>query len=187
MIDVEPVQNFERGFATMLDAVDKLRALEAPKETDDIAGLVKWAGQVKEAVGLIPDMPDAAPLAQFAEEVQQAVSNLEDKADGGGLRGKPHPHDDGILAELPTLFRVTVTEEGGAAGDADNDCAFTYTVTSLAGDELGTAKTPEKPRYDKCMYVQPTADSPGLAYWDSDNVIHLYEALEEIPDTTVCP
>ena len=93
-----------------------------------------------------------------------------------------------LLPEKATLFRVTVTMDAGSghAGDENTNCTYTYTVTSLAGDELGTAKTPEKPRYEKCTYKQPGAASPGLAYWDSDNVLHLYEALEEIPDTTEC-
>jgi len=133
-----------------------------------------------EAVGRIAEgirsLPDAEPLpATPLVSPQTRVLGAEPES-----QARMYP----VAA---SLFRVTVTEEGGAAGDAGTNCAYTYTVNDgRTGDELGTGKTPERSRYPKCAYEQPAADSPGLAYWDSDFVLHLYEALEEIPVSTEC-
>lgn len=87
---------------------------------------------------------------------------------------------------LGGTFAVKVTKDGGDAGSEDADCTFTYTVKDLAGNELGTAMTPKRPRFTHVEYAQPATDSPGLAYYDDQGDLQLYEAVEEIPETDVC-
>ena len=87
---------------------------------------------------------------------------------------------------LGGVFAVKVTKDGGSAGSKDADCTFTYTVTDLAGNELGTTLAPKRPRFSHVEYAQPAADSPGLAYWDDQGDLQFYEAVEEIPKTDTC-
>jgi len=129
-------------------------------------------------------LPEEAPDTG-TEALAQKVAGLEVRA---GQKG-PEPGEPSrahLFAPNAGLFRVTVTKDGGVAGNVDNNCTWTYTVTSLAGEELATTVTPEKPRYPKCAYEEPAAGSPGLAFWHTDDTVKLYEVLEEIPDTTVC-
>jgi len=81
------------------------------------------------------------------------------------------------------VFAVLVTEEGGAAGGPSTDCAFTYTVNTLQGEQLTTGLMPKRPRFSTTEYNQPTANSPGLAYLDANGDLQLYEAAQETPKT----
>jgi len=87
---------------------------------------------------------------------------------------------------LGGVFAAKVTKDGGSAGSKDADCTFTYTVKDLAGNELGTTLTPKRPRFTHVEYAQPSADSPGLAYYDDQGALQLYDAVEEIPETDTC-
>jgi len=82
-----------------------------------------------------------------------------------------------------SLFAVLVTKDGGVAGDAATDCTFTYTVKDLLGAELATALSPLRPRFAHTEYVEPGADSPGVAWYDAQGDLHLLEAVEEVPKT----
>jgi len=138
-------------------------------------------GQLVEAIRTAPEEtadPGIEALAQKVVGVEIRVAGKMPEPDE-----LPRAH---LFGSNAALFRVKVTKDAGVAGDKDNNCTWTYTVTSVAGEELGTAVTPEKPRYPKCTYEEPAAGSPGLAYWHTDHTIKLYEALGEIPDTTVC-
>ena len=84
---------------------------------------------------------------------------------------------------LGSLFAVLVTKDGGVAGDAATDCTFTYTVKDLLGAELATALSPLRPRFAHTEYVEPGADSPGIAWYDADGDLQLLEAVEEVPKT----
>jgi len=85
----------------------------------------------------------------------------------------------------PVLLPVTVTKDGGDAGDADTDCSFTYTVKDLAGFELEAALAPECGRLPKTEYAEPSADSPAVAYRDASGSLHLYHVASEVPVTKV--
>lgn len=84
------------------------------------------------------------------------------------------------------MFPVTVTIDGGSAGSDAATCTFTYEVKALDGSVIGTGKTPEKRRFTFTEYSSTPAASPGTAYFDSDNVLHLFDA-NELPMTEACP
>jgi len=96
---------------------------------------------------------------------------------------------DRLVAVAPRWhpFMVLLTKDGGSAGSDAATCSFTYTVKSLQEHELATGKTPKRPRLTNVEYEQPSADSPGLAYYDADGNLQLYEAVEEFPKETTCP
>ena len=92
---------------------------------------------------------------------------------------------DAISPPVPAaadLFRVTVATDGGSAGDATTQCSFTYTVTSLGGVELATAKTPTKAR--PALGVMVVGDDIGWAYYDADG-LQLWDA-NEVVSTEAC-
>ena len=79
------------------------------------------------------------------------------------------------------LFAVKVTEDGsGSAGSDTTLCTFKYTVDDLDGVELATSKAPMKWRNADTMYEMdpPADDAIGLAYYDEDEVLQLYDANE---------
>lgn len=61
------------------------------------------------------------------------------------------------------VWPVTVTEDGGEAGDIETDCTLTYTVNNLDGGQLGTDVLPVNYRIPKCHYAAGTL---GLAFTD---------------------
>jgi len=70
-------------------------------------------------------------------------------------------------------FVVKVEMDGGYAGSESEDCSYTYTVKSLAGDVLGTQKTPEAARYPLTEYWYGGEDADhsdyGLACYDDES------------------
>jgi len=85
------------------------------------------------------------------------------------------------------LFAVKVTKTAGVAGDSTTLCTYVYTVKNLAGTQLATSKAPKKWRNSdaKRKMLFPAADSIGLAYYDSSDVLQLFDA-NEVPFVTVC-
>lgn len=73
------------------------------------------------------------------------------------------------------LFAVTLSQTGGSNGNKTTAASWTYTVTSLAGVQLGTSKSPEWPRPNGTM----TAATKGLAYYDNDGALVLSVAFEQ--------
>lgn len=69
------------------------------------------------------------------------------------------------------VWPVTVTEDGGDAGDVNTDCTMTYTVNNLDGGELGTGVTPINHRIAKCEY---SAGTLGLAMSDGAGGFKLF-------------
>ena len=157
-----------------LPATPNLEAF-SQEERDALQPFVESMEAVRRLVDGICNLPDATPAVPLPVVPPQTQ-----------VLG-PEPESDArIIPERADIFRVKVTKDGGSAGDEDNNCSWTYTVTSLEGDELATGVTPEKDRYAKCAYAEPGANSPGLAYWDTTDTLKLYEALDEIQDTNVC-
>lgn len=82
------------------------------------------------------------------------------------------------------LFAVDIESDGGDGGDYESGstpASWTYTVSSLAGEELGTGITPERPR----PAVEMLEGGPiGVAYFDTDG-LHLWDA-GEVPDYEPC-
>lgn len=88
-----------------------------------------------------------------------------------------------FIVELASgkMFPVLVTKDAGSAGTYAADCSFTYTVTDIAGNSLGTGMTPIKPRITGTPYSQPADGSYGMGFYDDAGDFQLYEAVEEKP------
>lgn len=119
MIDAQGVQDFERGWATILDALDKLRALPAPTESEGLRAFAKWHDETKKIIAQIPRLEDAEQLSEFAESVERALSELEGKVGGAGVLEKPYPRDDGMLI-AHTIHEVEYAQ-GTAFVDREGD------------------------------------------------------------------
>ena len=91
----------------------------------------------------------------------------------------------GAMAD--NLIVVKVAKDGGVSGGAAANCTWTYTVTDLAGNELGTGLTPEVPRLTNVEYEYADENSDyGLAAWDGTTLV-LLVAFGECPKETACP
>jgi len=86
------------------------------------------------------------------------------------------------------LQLVLVTKDGGVAGDADNNCTYTYTVEYLDDSTtIATTQTPETPRYAKTAYYYAGENSSSrYALWHSAEA-KLLICFGEIAQTSVCP
>ena len=82
------------------------------------------------------------------------------------------------------LFAVEVTKTSGSAGDKTTQCSFVYTVKTLGGS--GTGMTPKKKRPSVGKMGAPAAASIGLAYYDEDGDVQLFDANETLAPQ-VCP
>ncbi len=86
-----------------------------------------------------------------------------------------------------SLFAVICIKDGGAAGDGTSTCSWTYTVKTIAGKEIGTTKSPDKPRIANVEYEVPNAlGVRGIAYIDAGGGVRLYDVCER-PVTEECP
>jgi len=82
-------------------------------------------------------------------------------------------------------FTVKVYIDGGSSGSSSTTCSYTYTVKTLSGKIVGTALSPEKRRYESVPYTTTPDGSTGMAYFDGDGVLHLWDA-NELPDLIDC-
>lgn len=90
------------------------------------------------------------------------------------------------------LFPVTLIQTGGGAGtDPDPStstpgtfCTFTYTVTDLSGNVLGTSIPVQWARQ---FPVQMTAATLGHAYMDPATGQVKLDTCDEVPDSRMCP
>jgi hypothetical protein len=78
------------------------------------------------------------------------------------------------------LFAVTLTQTGGSAGSSSAQCSFTYTVKTLAGDQIGAAIGPQKERLVNAVY---TAATQGVAYFETDGTLRLWDCDERASQT----
>jgi hypothetical protein len=77
-------------------------------------------------------------------------------------------------ADIGGLFRVDLTQTGGSNGTKTTAASYTYTVTDLAGVQLATGASPEKPRENGTK----TAATKGYGYYDAAGTFVLAEAWE---------
>jgi hypothetical protein len=77
-------------------------------------------------------------------------------------------------------FAVRLSTDGGSAGSATSATTYTYTVTDMAYNALGTGKTPLVGR----PWGLLSAAQYGLAFYDSTNTLYLLIAFET-PATAV--
>jgi hypothetical protein len=88
------------------------------------------------------------------------------------------------------FFPVKVTTDGGSAGGKTTRCTFTYTVTTLDGEELGKLMTPERNRMEIGKYVNtlwPPVEmsTTGVGYYYPEGTFVLYCA-NEVPASAPC-
>jgi hypothetical protein len=81
MIDPEPVTEFEKQFATVLDTLDQLKKLRAPPESEGAQGVARWLRDFADTLGRMPDLPDPDRLTRYAEDVDANVRRVENKAE----------------------------------------------------------------------------------------------------------
>jgi hypothetical protein len=86
--------------------------------------------------------------------------------------GPPMRRNEPLPAGL--LFIVNLEETSGTNGDKTHAASYVYTVKNLAGNELATGQSPERPR----PYGTRSAATKGYAYKDSSGTWHLAEAWE---------
>lgn len=86
------------------------------------------------------------------------------------------------------LVLVTMDHASPQAGDADNDCNFTYEVRELDDTTvIAEDQTPETPRYAKTAYYYAGENSSSrYALWHSAEA-KLLICFGEIAQTSVCP
>lgn len=83
------------------------------------------------------------------------------------------------------LFNVLLDVDGGSSGSSSSTCSWTYTVKSLRGKTIATAKSPEAHRLPNFVYVSTPAGSEGIAFYDQTGALKLLWANEQ-PDIENC-
>jgi hypothetical protein len=92
--------------------------------------------------------------------------------------------DAAALRQRRAMFPVKIAYDGGDDGTGTTAAAYTYTVTSLGGTELGTGISVVKPRPNGSMTYQTGDDAYGVAFYDGTD-LKLWDA-GELPGTTEC-
>lgn len=113
----------------------------------------------------------------LGEQIRKLVRRFLNEAKP--LSGTSLLYRNGIPAFVH--FAVDLEDDGGGTGDATNPADWTYTVT-LAGVELATGASPERPRENGTR----AAATKGVAYRGAGGAIFLADAYEE-PGTGSCP
>lgn len=92
------------------------------------------------------------------------------------------PDDSSDDTRSGVLFAVNLAEDGGADGSQTAEPTYTYTVTSLDGEQLATTAAPSAGR-DTGSFSAATL---GVGYKDTAQTFHLLLAFES-PNTAACP
>jgi hypothetical protein len=165
----------------------KIAVLLAPADVNQIA----WAC-VSGVVPVKVEMRNENDL--FADTKNSSPSGLESRNEGGAFilwrEGGTGSQWALVLLGGPCdpvggVFAIHVTIDGGFKGSPDANCTLTYTARDLFDSDppLGTSMAPKRPRYPLTEYVEPSAASVGLGYYDQGAEFQLIEALEEIAKT----
>ena len=81
---------------------------------------------------------------------------------------------------LDGLVPVTLSKDGGSAGDTTTTCDFTYTVTTLGATEVGTGVAPVAARMANVTY---SAGTCGFYFVQGGGGFGLF-VIDEVPQTT---
>ncbi len=128
-------------------------------------------------VWVLEEVASGARMAAVNEIGVGIVIHAEDSATG-------FPIAVHVAPAIPrSVFPVRVEVDGGADGDGTTAASWTYTVTSLPGDELGTGVPVTRPRPNGSMvtYASP-GGGYGTAFYDGGTLV-LWDA-GEVEDTT---
>lgn len=91
---------------------------------------------------------------------------------------------DQTIITSPVLF-VTLSNDGGAAGDKDTACTFTYQATDLCGQIVGATLAPQNSRA-RILNAPTNAATRGTVYWDADGALQLWDCNETLAQYA-CP
>jgi hypothetical protein len=96
------------------------------------------------------------------------------------------PEDPNRERRFPNpTFQVKVYADGGGAGGPGGDCTYTYTVKTLSGRTLATAKSPTRRRFPLTEYAVTPSGAVGQAYFDDAGTLQLFDA-NELPALEDC-
>jgi len=91
-----------------------------------------------------------------------------------------------IRSETAAVFAVQVSKDGGADGTATTPASWTYTVKTVDDSiTLGTGVVLARPRPNGSMVVWGASPAFGLAFYDANGTLRLWDA-GEIPATAAC-
>jgi hypothetical protein len=84
------------------------------------------------------------------------------------------------------LFAVRVEQTGGSDGTSSTAASWTYTVRDVSSTvTLGTVVAVARPRPNGLMTYQSGSDGFGVAFYDDDGTLKLWDA-GEVPTTGAC-
>lgn len=95
--------------------------------------------------------------------------------------GTTTPNYTFALGEVQPVIYVSVSTDGGTAGDDTTTASFTYTATDLSGVVLGTTLSPTWARFKG----EVTAATNGTGYGNSGSGFVLLQ-VDEVPTTLTC-
>jgi len=109
-IDTQPLIDFEREYSVVLDALEQLKRLEPPVESEGPQGLARWFRDFHQSLLTLTTAPDGAGLTRFAEDVEAALA----KVDGMPALG-PRPLKSEMLPTPRGFWAEIVSETGSGA------------------------------------------------------------------------
>lgn len=90
----------------------------------------------------------------------------------------------GGSTQVGNIFAVNLTENSGSNGNQTSTPSWTYDITDLNGNSLGTDLTPKKQRRNG--YFVSGDGKIGLAYYDETDTIQLFDANEVEQTRNTC-
>lgn len=114
-----------------------------------------------------------------ARRVAAAVRTVEREPAGSG-----HRRHSVSVPRVGILFAVIVSNAAGTNGTKTTKANYTYTVTALTGEQLGTAVPLARPRPNGQVTTLSGSPAYGVAFYDGEN-LRLWDA-GEIPSTGGC-
>jgi len=99
---------------------------------------------------------------------------------------QPRIRDNLARRQASGLFAVRVEWTGGSDGNSTTAASWTYTVRDVSGTAtLGTVVGVERPRPNGKMTYQSGSTGFGVAFYDDDGTLRLWDA-GEVPTTGAC-
>ena len=91
---------------------------------------------------------------------------------------------DQTIYSQPILF-VTLTSDGGSAGDKNTACTYTYQATDLCGKVVGASLSPQNSRA-RILMAPTNVANKGTVYWDNAGILRLWDCNETLTQYS-CP
>lgn len=99
---------------------------------------------------------------------------------------QPRVRDNLARRQASGLFAVRVEQTGGSDGNSTTAASWTYTVRDVSSTvTLGTVVAVARPRPNGLMTYQSGSTGFGVAFYDDDGTLKLWDA-GEVPTTGAC-